>query len=114
MASPSWLYLAASGSTTCLWRGFAKDEGAGALGFLRHREGLREVRGSVASTSVGMAPMQRHLRVAVHDGMARRRRDLTLVSNRAQTRAGKGKIEGGEGWLPRGEAPRPLMAAEAR
>jgi hypothetical protein len=36
-------------------------------------------------------------RVAVHDGVARRRRDFTPVSNRAQPRAGKGNT--GWGWL---------------
>jgi hypothetical protein len=53
------------------------------MGVLRRREGLREVGDSVASTSVGMAPVQGHRRVAVHGGVAWRQRDLTQVSNHA-------------------------------
>lgn len=46
--------------------------------------------------------------MAVHDEVAWWRRYLTLVRNRAEPRAGDRKIEGGEGWLPRGKSSRPL------
>ena len=52
-------------------------------------------------------------RVAVHDGVARRRRDFTPVSNRAQPRAGKGNT--GWGWLlPRGKSFGPLNSGKDR
>jgi hypothetical protein len=54
----------------------------------------------VASTSVDTVLEQRHQRLAVHGGVARQRRNLTLLSNHAQPIAWKGKIEGGEvGYL---------------
>jgi hypothetical protein len=52
---------------------------------------------------VGTTPAQRHQEVAVNSGVSRRWRDLTPMSNHAQTKSGEGKMEGGGDWLPRGE-----------
>jgi hypothetical protein len=98
--------------------GPAGDDGAGALGAPRRHEGLREVRESVVSMSIDTTLVRRHQRVAVHDGVARRRRNFTPVNNRAQPRAGKGNTGWGrlvtsrevfwalELWQRRGEGSR--------
>jgi hypothetical protein len=64
------------------------------------REGLREVQGDVANMIMGTATAQRHRRTTVYGGAARRQRDFTPASNRAQSRTEKGQIWGREGWLP--------------
>jgi hypothetical protein len=43
-----------------------------------------------------------------YDGMAWRWCDLAPASNRTHPRAGKGKIEAKESWLPRKRTPGPL------
>jgi hypothetical protein len=62
----------------------------------------------VANAGVGIAPTYGRWRVAVHGEVARRQRNSTPVSNRAQPRAGKGILGAGEDWLPRDKASRPL------
>jgi hypothetical protein len=62
----------------------------------------------MVNTSVGMATTQEPRKIAAYGGMAWRQRDLAPASNRTHPRAGKGKIEVGEGWLPRKWTPVPL------
>jgi hypothetical protein len=61
----------------------------------------------VSSTSVDTTSTQRRQRVAMHGGVARRRRELTQVSNRA-TDSEEEKNRGWGGWLPRGKALGPM------
>jgi hypothetical protein len=53
---------------------------------------------------MGSALAQGRWRVAIHREAAWRPRNLTPASNRAQSRADKGEIGAGLGWLPREKA----------
>jgi hypothetical protein len=80
-----------------------RRRGHGYAGALGHREGLGWVWGNMENTAVGTTPVQRHRRVAVHGEVAWQRRNSTLASDCAHTRAGKGKLGVGEiGYLRRG------------
>jgi hypothetical protein len=56
--------------------------------------------GDMVNMVMGIATTQRHQRTTVRSGAARLRRNYIPASNRAQPRIEKGKIRGGEGWLP--------------
>jgi hypothetical protein len=58
----------------------------------------------VVNVVVGTTPAQGHCRVVDHCEVAWWRRYPTPASNRAQPRAGKGKIGVGVGWLPQEKA----------
>jgi hypothetical protein len=72
---------------------------------LRHREGLREVQGSVANTTMGTIPAHGRWRVAVHGSAVAQ----FYSGEQLRTIEGKqGKIGAGVDWLPQGKAPGPL------